>query len=468
MPAAHPARLDRAERRRLNREVARLAVPSLVALVAEPLFLTVDAALVGHLGAVPLAGLGVASTVLQTFIGLMIFLAYATTPLVALELGRGRPRAALAAGVDGLWLAAGIGVVVAAVGWLVARPLVGWLASDPTVAAQADAYLRVSLVGAPAMLVVLAATGALRGLQDTRLPMLVMVAGFGVNIAFNALFLYGLHTGIAGSALGTVIAQTAMAAVLVAVLVTRARRAGAPLRPRLAGVGRAARDGGWLFLRTLALRVGLLASVWLAGRFGAVELAGYQVLFTLFTMVGMLFDALAVAAQALIGRDLGRGDVAHVQAVRRRLERIGVVIGVLAGVALAAGAPWLGRVFTSDPVLLQELPAGLLAVAAGMPLAGFVFVLDGVLMGVRDSRYLAMASLLNLVTIAPWSWLVVAVAVPAGPPAWAALVIAWAGFGLVIMGTRGLTLGLRVRRGDAWVAHALDGVASDAAGPSGR
>lgn len=200
--ANQPSVDGRESGRELDRRIRQLAVPALGALVAEPLFVLVDSAMIGHLGATPLAGLSIASTVLQTAIGLMIFLAYATTPLVARRLGQGHRDLALSAGVDGLWLAAAIGVVLAVAGALFGTPVLGLFTTDPEVLAQASAYLHVSLVGVPAMLLVLAATGVLRGLQDTRTPLLVVVLGVIANIALNALLIYGLGWGIAGSAAG--------------------------------------------------------------------------------------------------------------------------------------------------------------------------------------------------------------------------------------------------------------------------
>ena len=197
----------------IDRDILRLALPALGALVAEPLFLLTDTALVGHLGAVPLAGLSIGSAILQTLIGLLIFLAYATTPAVARRLGAGDTVGAIRAGVDGLWLALAIGVALVAVG----VPTSGWLVrlfgASPEVSAAAHTYFSISLWGIPGMLLVIAATGLLRGLQDTKTPLVVATAGFGANAVLSAVFIYGFGWGIAGSAIGTVVAQWAMAAV---------------------------------------------------------------------------------------------------------------------------------------------------------------------------------------------------------------------------------------------------------------
>lgn len=433
-------------RRGVDRAIARLAVPALGALVAEPLFLVVDSALVGHLGATPLAGLAVASSILQTAVGLMVFLAYATTPLVARRRGAGDLRGAMQAGVDGLWLALGIGALVGALLWAASRPLVDGFGADPGTAAQARAYLTVSCLGIPAMLVVFAASGLLRGLQDTRTPLFVATVGFAVNALLNWWFIYGLGFGIAGSAWGTVLAQWGMVAVYLAVIARHVRRAGGGFLPRREGLGHAGRSGGWLFIRTVGLRAALLATVFAATSHGTVATAGYQVVFTIFSTAAFALDALAIAAQALMGDALGARDAGRARLVVRRTVLWGVGCGAGIGILLAASSPVLGRVFTSDERVLGILPLAVLVLGVSLPLGGFVFVLDGVLMGAGDARYLAWTSLVNLAVYLPVLW-AVTVLVPSGT---AALVALTAAFTIVFMAARAVTLGLRAR-GGRWI-----------------
>jgi putative MATE family efflux protein len=382
-----------AARRAVDRDILRLAVPALGALVAEPLFLLADTAMVGHLGATPLAGLGLASAVLQTIIGLMVFLAYATTPAVARRLGAGDERGAVASGVDGLWLALGLGVVLAIAGWWAAPWLVGVFGASAEVTAAASVYLSISMAGLPAMLVVFAATGLLRGLQDTRTPLWVAGIGFTVNIALNALFIYGLGWGIAGSAIGTVIAQWGMVAVYVVVIARHAARVGASPWPHHAGVLRGAASGGWLFLRTLSLRAALLLATWAATSLGSDELAAYQVAITLYFTLGFALDALAIAAQALIGRALGASDLEQVRAVLRRCVQWGIGSGAALGALVIATAWVLPALFTSSSEVAALLPPSLVVLGLSAPLGGLVFVLDGVLIGAGDAGYLALAML---------------------------------------------------------------------------
>ena len=430
----------------LNRDILRLAVPALGALVAEPLFLIVDSALVGHLGVVPLAGLGIASAVLQTIVGLMVFLAYSTTPAVARRFGAGDPSRAVSVGIDGVWLALGIGAVLAVAGSFATPLLVGLFGAAPEVAAQAETYLGISMWGLPAMLVVFAATGLLRGMQDTVTPLWIAGLGFAANALLNWLFIYGLGWGIGGSAFGTVLAQWGMVAAFAVVIGRLARRHAASLRPQSDGVRGSARAGGWLFLRTVSLRAALLATVAVATTLGTDELAGWQVAFTIFSTTAFALDALAIAAQALIGKGLGAGDEPFVRRVLGRTLAWGAWFGVAVGVVVGALSGVIGLVFTGDPAIAALVQPALLVLAVAQPVCGAVFVLDGVLIGAGDAKYLAIAGGLNLVPFLP-ALLIVAFVHPAGAAGLAWLAVAFFG---VYMLARLATLGWRVR-GAAWL-----------------
>ncbi|MEW2014011.1 MULTISPECIES: MATE family efflux transporter [Microbacterium] len=434
----------------LNREILRLAVPALGALVAEPMFLIVDAALIGHLGVVPLAGLGIASAVLQTIVGLMIFLAYSTTPAVARRFGAGDSRSAVSVGIDGLWLALGLGALLALAGSLATPWLVDLFGPTRDVAEQAVTYLALSMWGLPAMLIVFAATGLLRGMQDTVTPLWIAGLGFGANALLNWLFIYGFGWGIAGSAAGTVAAQWGMVAAYAVVIGRLARRHSASVLPQREGVRGSARSGGWLFLRTVSLRVALLATVGVATGLGTDELAGWQVAFTIFSTAAFALDALAIAAQALIGRGLGAQDEPFVRRVLGRTVAWGAWFGVIVGALIAGLSGVIGLAFTGDPELAALIQPALLVLALAQPICGVVFVLDGVLMGAGDAKYLAIAGGLNLVPYLPVLVILIAVH-PAGSGGLAWLAVCFFG---VYMLARLVTLGWRVRRAE-WLTVAV-------------
>jgi putative MATE family efflux protein len=448
---AFPAEGPRSQRR----EILRLAVPAFLALVAEPLFLLADSAIIGHLGTTPLAGLGVASAALITAANIFVFLAYGTTSIVARQVGAGSERTAVSAGVDGLWLAIGIGLVTGAIVAAYAEPLCALFDASPAALGQAVTYLRISAVGIPAMLVSLAVTGVLRGLQDTKTPLVASVVGFSANIALNLLFVYGLHLGIAGSALGTVVSQCGMAAALVLVVTRRARYLGASLVPHPGRVLRAGLDGIPLLVRTLALRAVLLVTAWVAAGLGDVPLAAYQVAATIWTFLAFALDALAIAAQALTGQALGAGDIVRARSATRTMLSWGVLGGGVLAVLLLATHSVLPGLFTADPAVQSVLSAALVVVALSQPVAGFVFVLDGVLIGAGDGLWLAVAQVVVLALYLP---LILAVRA-SGPSLLAdtdtvagqahAMTMLWLAF-LAFMTIRGLALGWRARS-DAWL-----------------
>ena len=430
----------------LNREILRLAVPALGSLIAEPMLLIVDSALVGHLGVVPLAGLGIASAVLQTIVGLMVFLAYSTTPAVARRFGAGEHTGAVRAGIDGLWLALALGTVLAVVGSLTTPWLVSLFGADAAVSEQAVIYLQLSMWGLPAMLIVFAATGLLRGMQDTVTPLWIAGLGFGLNALLNWLFIYGFGWGIAGSAAGTVLVQWSMVGAYAFVVGQLARRHEASVLPQRERLRGSARAGWWLFLRTVSLRIAFLATVYVATGLGTDELAGWQVAFTIFSTAAFALDALAIAAQALVGRGLGADDEPFVRRVLGRTVAWGAWFGVLVGGLIAALSGVIGLVFTGSHDVAALVQPALLVLAVAQPVCGVVFVLDGVLMGAGDARYLAIAGGLNLVPYVP-ALVAVWIAHPTGAEGLAWLAVCF--FGVYMLARLG-TLGWRIRR-SAWL-----------------
>ncbi|ACL41833.1 MATE efflux family protein [Pseudarthrobacter chlorophenolicus A6] len=435
-----------ASRRGNAREILRLAVPAFGALVAEPLFLLADSAIVGHLGVAQLAGVGLASAVLHTVVGLMVFLAYSTTPAVARAIGDGQLGKALAAGRDGVWLALLLGVVLAVAGFVAAEPLIGLMGAEGEVRAFAVDYLRWSMPGLVAMLLVFAGTGVLRGLQDTRTPLVVATAGFGLNIVLNLWLVYGLNWSVTGSAVGTSVAQWGMAAVYVLMVRRNALRHGVSLLPSWHGIRSMTRVGSWLMLRTLSLRAAILVTVLVVTGQGAINLAAHQLAMTIFSFLAFALDALAIAAQALIGKELGASNAAKARLLTTTMIRWGIGFGVVTGLLLAVVAPWAGALFTPDRDVQAALAVALWILAAGQPIAGYVFVLDGVLIGAGDARYLALAGVANVAAYAP---MLAAVAF-SGAAGAAGLAWLWAAFSIGYMAARAVTLGLRARS-DRWM-----------------
>ncbi|WP_326503758.1 MATE family efflux transporter [Rothia nasimurium] len=471
----------------LNRQILALAVPAFGALIAEPLLVLADSAIVGHLGSAPLAGLTLGSTVVQTLVGFMVFLAYSTTPAVARAVGAGDTPSAFAAARNGLWVAAGLGLFFAVLLALTAGPLLRALGAGGDVLAHATAYLLPSLAGLPGMLLVLAATGALRGFQDAKTPLYVATAGAALNVPLSWALVYPAGWGVAGSAVATAVVQWGMALVLTYAVVARTRTPGSATSssgvsartpgwlPDFAGLKAVFRVGVWLMVRAACLRIALLATVFVVTSQGEKNLAAYQLTMAFFNLLAFALDTLAIAAQALLGKEMGAQDLSTRQGqgavvqLKNRLVRWSLAFGLVTALVCPAVGFGLAWVFTPDPEVQRLFALSLLVLAVGQPLAAYVFILDGVLIGAQDVRYMGLAGLFTLVAYLPvlaglYVWFGAGADAPAplaGGTSWGwgglvdgptlAYLLLWCSYALWYMGARALTLGLRARSG-AWVA----------------
>ncbi|MBR8741405.1 MATE family efflux transporter [Nocardiopsis sp. MG754419] len=432
-------------RHRHDREIFALAVPTFFALIAEPLFLLTDAAIVGRLGTQALGGLGVAGQVLLTLAAVCIFLAYGTTAAVARKFGAGDIPGGVRDGVDGLWLAVLLGVAAIGIGWPLGPWMIDALGASPEVAPYALTYLRISLLSTPFLLIIMAGTGVLRGLQDARTPLVVAVASYIANAVLCATFVLVLDWGIAGSAWSTVLAQGAGAFWYVATIARAARRAGVSPLPSVAGLRSSASAGFALFLRSVSMRVVALVTTAVAARLGDESIAAHQVSYNVWALLVFAMDAIAIAGQSIVGRYLGAGDVRGTKEATRRMVEWGVLAGLVFTVLVFLILPWAHLPFTADPRVAALITASLVVVALMQPLSGVTMVLDGVLMGAGDQRYLAWASLWTMLAFLPFALVLPHLATS---QMWG-LVGLWVAFSVWIL-ARAITLGLRAR-GTAWL-----------------
>lgn len=431
-----------------NRTILGLAIPALGALIVEPLLLTIDSIMIGSLGTAPLAGLALASTILTTLVGMFVFLAYATTALAAQALGRGRPKEGVQAGIDAMWLALSIGLVVMVALILGAPSIVTWMGADPEVFTQATAYLRGAAPGMVAMLIILAATGTLRGVLDMKTPLYVVSAGAVINVAMNLLLIFGLKMGILGAGIGLSVTQTLMCGALVYVVVRKATPLGVSFKPSLGGLQGAFGAGLPLLIRTLSLRVALLTTVAIATQAGVLALAAHQIVNTVWTLAAFALDALAIAAQSLVGVALGRGHRGQLRALVIKMTLWGAGSGAVLGAVVAATSSVLPLAFGSDPQMHAVASGALLAAGLLMPIGGVVFLLDGVMIGAGEGRYLAWMGMVTLVLYLPALWWLHTQIIALDPPLNAMeqgqiLLLLWIAFAGWFMALRAVTNGMR-------------------------
>ena len=384
-----------------DREIFRLAVPALGALIAEPLYVLADTAIIGHLGTPQLSGFAIATSIVLTGYSLFIFLAYGTTASVGRLVGAGQQREAAHQAIQGIWLATISGVVLALGLWPLARPLISLFTDDAVVRTNALVYLRISLPGLPALLITLAGVGYLRGQQDTRRPLWVALATALFNLLFESVLIYGFDFGLGASALSTVLAQWIAAACYLRWISQAVRGFDVSLKPDHRAISRLARVGGHLLVRTAALRGTFVLATAVAGHLGPTDVAAHQITFNMWMLLALMLDAVAIAGQSIVARQLGAGHAAAARTAAFRMVQWSIAVGFALGFAVLATRSVIPNIFTDDRAVRDLSTFLLLFLALLQPLSGAAFALDGILIGAGDMRYLAWAMFAALLVFVP-------------------------------------------------------------------
>jgi putative MATE family efflux protein len=372
-----------------DRQILALALPALPALAAEPLYVLVDTAVVGHLGAAELGGLAIGALLLTDAAWLCNFLIYGTTAMSARLYGAGRRKDAVRQGVQSTWLACAIGLVVIGVLQLIARPAAELIGDDPVQIESAVSWLRIASCGAPFILISFAGQGWMRGVQDVRRPLVYLLGANALSAVLCPLLVFPLGLGLEGSAISNVVAQGVAAALFLRAL--HRERVGwgrdwPVIRAQLA----TARDLG---VRTAAFSATYLAAAAVASRMGTSHVAAHQIALQLWTFLALVMDSVAIAAQSLIGELLGRGDRDDARSTARRLAEIGTVLGVVFAVLLAAGWNVIPALFTDEAAVRDQAHVAWPWFIATLPLSGLLFAVDGILIGAGDIAFMRNVTL---------------------------------------------------------------------------
>jgi putative MATE family efflux protein len=421
-PPAPPARTDRRPADASARRIARLALPALVVLAAEPLYVLVDTAVVGHLGRVPLAAVAVSGTVMSMAVWFGTLMAYGTTGRTARRFGAGDRAAAVAEGVQASWLALSAGVLLVLLVQAFAGPLAGALAGNPVTADAAAGWLRIASLGIPGLLLAAAGNGWMRGVQDTRRPLIFVLGANVLSAVLCPLLVFPAGWGLTGSAVANVIAQTMSGGLFLYALIRETHA----LRPSPQIMVDQLRLGRDLLIRGAAFQACFLSATAVAARFGVAAVGAHQIALQLWFFSALALDAVAIAAQSLVGAALGAGDAATARDVARRVTIAGGVAGVAFALLAAAGSAVVPGWFTPDPQVHEQAAIVWPWFVGLLPFAGVVFALDGVLIGAGDVRFLRNITLVSaLLGFLPTIWLAYGLSLGLGG--------VWAGLALFIL-----------------------------------
>ena len=434
--------------RTADRELLRLAVPAFGALIAEPLYVATDTAIIGHLGTTSLGGLAIASSVLFFTYGLCIFLAYGTTASISRLVGAGHSQRAAIQAIQGLWLAVFIGLSIALLGTLFADDLLHALGAKNQVLEEAATYLKISLLGAPAMLITLAGVGYLRGLSDAMRPLQVSIGTALFNLGLELILIYGLDLGIGASATATVIAQWLGAICYLNWIGREVRKEAITLKPELLALRNLMSISINLIIRNLCLTSTFLIGTSVATRIGDTDVAAHQVALQMWVVLALALDGIAIAAQTMVGTALGANKATQARHIGQRALIWSTGLGIALGGILFFCRHASALLFSTDPAVISLIKFLFIHVALMAPLSGIAFALDGILIGAGDQKFIgkamAITALISIGTMIVgrigslgigWLW----------GSIWILVLIRSVSLGIRFLGNRWVVLGVELR-----------------------
>ena len=329
----------------------KLGLPSLGTVLIEPIYTSTDSAIMGHVGTVQLAALALATGVLALVIVPFTSLGFAVTSRAARMSGAGEQGAISNFATATVFGFALMGLVVGVLVGATAQLLAPVIASSRLIADQTATYLEIASIGIPFLFVLEAGGAFLTGLGRTRTALWVVAVSAVVNVGAELYFVFVVHLSVAGSALGTTIAQVLGAGLTLVVLRLPSfdpRAAMALLKGAVSGYSGSLVS---LMVRTLALIGSISGAVFFASTLGAIALAEFQIGQQAWLLFGLSFDAIAVPAQVMIGEWSGAGEGV---AIKRWSSKF-LYVGLLSGIVLAAlvffSAGPIAHLFTSSAKL---------------------------------------------------------------------------------------------------------------------
>ena len=397
-----------------SREILELAIPAMLAIASEPILNLADTAMIGRLGVALLAARAIASALIGGIYWIFTFLIFGTTTLVGRHYGANEPKACGEIYLHAILIAAAGGIAVSSLLIVFAPYLYAAMGAQDAVLITGTSYFRIRIAGTTFTFLWFASVGFLRGIQNTRTPMLIALFVNGLNIALDYALIYGTFgfpaLGLQGAAIGSFVCQVLGAGICFRILFFSSYSTEYGLTQwnfqpsRFRSLTHIGRD---LAVRTGALRFSLIFATAIASRMGTVFISSHEIAFQLWIFCSDTVDGIAVAGQALVAKYLGSDRAEKALRLGKTLILWGCTAGFVFGLGYLLSKQILINLFTKNPDVIQILSAEIFPLLVlFQPLNGIVFVLDGVLIGAHDTRFLMWAMLIgSSIIFIPITWL---------------------------------------------------------------
>lgn len=378
------------------KNINKLAIPALIAGIAEPVLSITDTAIIGHIdinATESLAAVGIVGAFISMLIWVFGQVRSAISSIISQYVGANKldeikelPAQAIAMIVAG-------SLLVLAISYPFSRQIFQFYNASDQILEYCIAYFNIRIFGFPFALFVFAIFGTFRGLQNTFYPMIIAIIGASLNIVLDIILVYGIEgyvpaMHLEGAAYASVIAQVVMAIISLVLLL---KKTAISLRLSFtlhAEVPRLLNMIGNLFIRTIALNVALYLATSYATDYGKEYIAAYTISINIWLLGAFMIDGYSSAGNILSGKLLGAKEYKSLVILSNKLFKYGILIGTIIAVLGAVFYNAIGRIFTNETLVLEQFYTVFWIVLITQPINAITFIFDGMFKGMGEMKYL--------------------------------------------------------------------------------
>ncbi len=385
------------------KNINKLAIPALIAGIAEPVLSITDTAIVGNIdgnATESLAAVGIVGAFISMLIWVFGQIRSAISSIISQYVGANKlnevkelPAQAIAIIVLG-------SLLVLIISYPFSRQIFEFYNASDQILEYCISYFNIRIFGFPFALFVFAVFGTFRGLQNTFYPMIIAIIGASLNIVLDIILVYGIEgyipaMNIEGAAYASLIAQITMAAISLFLLIKKT-----PISLKISfrfhpEIPRLLHMIGNLFIRTIALNTALYLATSYATGYGKEYIAAYTISLNIWLLGAFMIDGYASAGNILSGKLLGAKDYKALVGLSTKLFKYGIILGIVVAGVGAIFYSAIGRVFTKEPLVLEQFYTVFWIVLITQPINAVTFIYDGIFKGMGEMKYLRNLLLLS-------------------------------------------------------------------------
>ena len=378
------------------KNINKLAIPALIAGIAEPILSITDTAIIGHIdinATESLAAVGIVGAFISMLIWVFGQVRSAISSIISQYVGANKLDEIKELPAQAIAMIVASSLLVLALSYPFSKQIFQFYNASDQILEYCIAYFNIRIFGFPFALFVFAIFGTFRGLQNTFYPMIIAIIGASLNIVLDIILVYGIEgyipaMHVEGAAYASVIAQVVMAIISLVLLLKKTTISLRLSFTLHAEVPRLLNMIGNLFIRTIALNVALYLATSYATDYGKEYIAAYTISINIWLLGAFMIDGYSSAGNILSGKLLGAKEYKSLVILSNKLFKYGIVIGTIIAVLGAVFYNAIGRIFTNETLVLEQFYTVFWIVLITQPINAITFIFDGMFKGMGEMKYL--------------------------------------------------------------------------------